>query len=248
MNFTYSDLKNFLLHCKSLGDVIPFCEYSIGSKAIILRHDVDFNVDCAYSVAKIEEECGLRSTFLFMTTSHTYNILSACNRKKIKEMSDLGFEIGLHFDPTIYQEENVDVLEGFAKKEALIISDVTGVKVKSVSVHYPSIHGRYPMFKSFINAYDPMFFDDSKYISDSRFLFCEKDLYKFVEKVKESIVQVLLHPMHYSEKRKTYPEVIKDYILRETFRIDKEMQLNSTYNEQIEGKDLIKYLFKGIDV
>lgn len=237
MQFTYSGLYDFLMHCKSLGDVIPFRDYN-NTNSIILRHDIDFDVDMACKVAKVEIDAGVRSTFFFMTTCDTYNILSIPNRKKIKEIAELGFEIGLHFDPTVYDENDVDALERYVKEEAGLIENIIGEEVKTVSLHNPSVHGQYPIFKQFINAYDLNFFNDSKYLSDSRFLFSGKDPYEFVKQVKDSVVQVLLHPMHYHDKEKTYPEIFADYILCKIDKIEEAISVNSTYVKQIDSKGL----------
>lgn len=243
MRFTYSELRNFLSHCKSLGLVIPFVDYN-EENAILLRHDIDFDVDMAYKVAQIEVDVGVRSTFFFMTTCDAYNILSASNRKKIKEMSDLGFEIGLHFDPTLYDSEDISELEKHAKRESEIIFDVTGREVKSLSLHNPSLHGMYPVFPSFINAYDLSFFDDAKYLSDSRLLFSGKNPYEFVRQVKDSVVQVLLHPIHYNEEDLGYPDILAKYILRKIDSLDALINVNSTYAEQIGDSSLKQHILK----
>ena len=118
MIFKYAEFKKFINHTKNFGKIVPLSEWDTPN-AIILRHDVDFDIEAAYRLAMIEAEYNIRSTFFFLTTCHTYNLLSLPNRIKLYEMVKLGFEIGLHFDPTIYSDataKQLEVLPGFHKK------------------------------------------------------------------------------------------------------------------------------------
>ncbi len=114
-----------------------------------------------------------------------------------------GFEIGLHFDPTLYPKESVEGLKEKAIFEASIVEFVTGKKVKSISLHNPSIHGQYPMFGGFRNAYAPEYFQPENYMSDSRMSFRDKNPYEFIKKAATNKLQILLHPIHYSDTVKT---------------------------------------------
>ncbi len=48
--------------------------YSSGKRYLILRHDVDFSVDRALELAKIENNYGISSTYFFLLHSDFYNI------------------------------------------------------------------------------------------------------------------------------------------------------------------------------
>ena len=43
--------------------------------SLLLRHDIDFSVDYAYQIAKLESKLKINSTFFFMLTSNMYNFL-----------------------------------------------------------------------------------------------------------------------------------------------------------------------------
>jgi hypothetical protein len=107
-------------------------------------------------------------------------------------MIDSGFEIGLHFDPTIYN--NIEL--GF-KKEVEIFEKVFDTEIKSVSLHNPSIHGSYPLFDGYINAYSPELFEESRYLSDSLRNFRGKDPFEFIKNIKDKPMQIVLHPIYY---------------------------------------------------
>lgn len=242
MIFKYKEFKKYLEFAKSIGKITPLDKWD-GSNAIVLRHDVDFDIDLAYQLALIETECNVRSTFFILTTCNTYNPLSAINRIKLYEMANMGFEIGLHFDPTVYGDVNESQMKTFVDQEAKILFSITGSPVKSVSLHNPSIHGQYPLFEGYNNAYDPRIFSDSSYLSDSRMDFRGKNLYEFVEKVKDRPIQILLHPLHYSDNGlDRYPDIFCNHIKRYTDAIDDSFRVNSTYVEQITSLDLFSYV------
>lgn len=233
MIFSYDELIKFIERMKKLGSIVPLGEWD-GSNAIILRHDVDFDIEPAYRLAQLESECGIVSSFFIMTTCDLYNPLSSPNRKKIRKMVEMGFEIALHFDPTVYGDVGEKLLGEFVDIEADILSLAAGIPIKSISLHNPSIHGQYPIFKKYNNAYDEKIFSDKHYLSDSRMVFRDKDPFTFIEQVKEHPVQVLLHPLHYSEKRCSYPEIFYKHVEEYVDSIDSQFQVNSTYVNQLK--------------
>src|SRR3954463_3899344 len=196
--FRYDGLKKFLKQARELGPVTSF-ENAPRSNGIILRHDVDIHVKPAYEMSRMEMDCEVGSTFFFLTTANTYNPNSSSNRKLIKKMADDGFEIGFHFYPTIYGDITSAELQEKAEAEAAIIELVSEKKVNSISLHNPSIHGQYPEFDGFINAYDPKFFQVENYMSDSRMNFRDKVPGEFIKKAPNTRLQVLLHPILYIE-------------------------------------------------
>ena len=107
--FSYIELEKFFKHIKENYTVTSLTKWN-GSNAIILRHDVDFDIKPAYNLALKEKEFDINSTFFIMTSSLTYNPLSFDNRRMLKKMSKMGFEIGLHFDPSIYGTKNYETL------------------------------------------------------------------------------------------------------------------------------------------
>ena len=148
--FKYKNLKEFLRYMKSISRVTSLANWD-GSNAIILRHDVDLDVRAAYNLSLIEKECDVESTFFIMTTCYFYNPLFLENRKKLSEMANNGFEIGLHFDPTVYGDISMNELKSKVDMEAKILESICNHKVTSVSLHNPSIHGQFPIFDGYRN-------------------------------------------------------------------------------------------------
>jgi peptidoglycan/xylan/chitin deacetylase (PgdA/CDA1 family) len=203
-----------------------------------MRHDVDFDVSLAHRLASIEARNDVRSTYFFLTTSATYNLLATQNRQLVAEMAGMGFEIGLHFDPTVYGSVPRNVLQRRVEVEADLLSEIAGREVRSVSLHNPSVHGEFPIFRGFTNAYDPEIFDDSCYISDSQMDFRNKDLRTFVERVSERTVQILTHPMHYSEDGSGYLGIVHRHVDRYLDMVHGFFSVNATYRREV-GSSLV---------
>jgi hypothetical protein len=243
MFFKYNDYIKFMHHMKNVGKIVPLGEWDF-SNAIILRHDVDFDIEAAYQLALIEFDCGIRSTFFILTTCYTYNPCSAINREKLKKMADMGFEIGLHFDPTIYDGVCTKTLEQYVAKEADILTSISQKPVKSISLHNPSVHGQYPLFEGYCNAYSNRIFSDSCYLSDSRMDFRGKNPYEFVLNVTKHPVQLLLHPMHYSEEGYTYPDIFYQRLRAYINAIDQGYRINNSSYLKLMTTDLFTYIVK----
>jgi hypothetical protein len=234
MIFKYEEFSNFLAGIKKLGKFSLFKDWQ-GEPVFLLRHDVDFDLHLAHRLATIEHEMGAVATYFILTSCESYNILSSKSRKLLKEIIGMGHEIGLHFDASMYLDEEQDLA---VAKEAEILSFAIGQKVRSISLHNPSVTGKYPLFENYVNAYDPKLFSDENYISDSCFSFRGKDPFAFMKNIDKGMVQILLHPMHYSESGGGYDEILFNTFVRYMNDIHTAFKTNSTYMEHV-GEDFM---------
>jgi hypothetical protein len=101
MIFKHSQYKVFLKNIITSGRISRFSDWR-GDHVFLLRHDVDIDISCAHKLAVIEKEEGIHSTYFILPTSNSYNILNERNRKLLSEIKEMGYEIGLHFDTTLY--------------------------------------------------------------------------------------------------------------------------------------------------
>ena len=209
--FTHAGWRDFLRHAVSVAPVRPFRDHD-GAPAILMRHDVDLSLEFARALAMIEKEEGVQSTFFIMTAAFTYNVLADESRAVIREIAEEGFEIGLHFSISADADHDPKALQESVARESELLSTVCGQEVRSVSLHNPTVLDMFPVFDSFRNAYDPSVFDDECYVSDSCMNFRGKNPYEFILRASERPVQVLAHPMHFHEKRLTYPEIYAKHI------------------------------------
>jgi hypothetical protein len=241
--FAYFELRRFYEELVRHSEVFSFAGASeagrVGTpRTTIMRHDVDIDVEAAVAMAGIEAEYGISSTFFFLTGCDTYNVASAANRRHLRRLTEQGFEVALHFDPLLYPELGDGELLPAARREADWLAEIAGQPVRSLSLHNPSMHGRYPAFEGFANAYDPLFFDPDFYLSDSCMSFRGKDPFEFVRRAERHGLQILLHPFHYSETGGGYPEGYRQYFERLAARIGETMKVNPAFVSQTDGRSL----------
>jgi len=210
--------------------------YQNHKTGLILRHDVDLSIDLAYKFSRIEKKNSKMSTYYILMTSDLYNPFSNGSKKIIKSMLDEGFEIGLHFDPTVYGDISEKELEEKFYNEIDIFESVFNFKIQSYSLHNLSINGESLNFKGIINAYNTDIFSDECYISDSSFSFRGKDAIKFIKKSENKLVQFLTHPAQYfSQGEVTYEKAMNVIINNYYKKFDKSFQLNRIYSKQKSG-------------
>lgn len=95
--FSYADYKEIIRIIKESGRACNFRQAQEKDKFIIMRHDVEFSVDRAFALSKLELSMDFTSTYFFQWTNNSYNILSKKNMDMIKYMHERGHVIGLHF-------------------------------------------------------------------------------------------------------------------------------------------------------
>ena len=232
MIFSHKNLREFFREIHRLGRTELFKNWK-GDRVFLLRHDIDFDINLAHKMAQIEAEENLVSTFFILTTCESYNVLSTKNKQLLREILGMGHEVGLHFDPTIYEKD----LELAVKQECELLSFAINCEIKSISLHNPSVHGLYPMFENYVNAYDPKMFSNENYISDSRFSFRGKNPFEFIKGIDNSMIQILLHPMHYSELGSGYKEIMFSTFMRYINDVHCNFKTNNVYVEQV-GEDI----------
>jgi hypothetical protein len=240
MIFKYEELRHFFDEINKRGRTQLFKDWK-GDNVFLIRHDVDFDIQLAYDLALIEKEQGIVATYFILTTCYSYNVLSNENRALLRKMIDMGHEIGLHFDPTLYDGDLNDAVE----KETNVLAFACGQKIKSISLHNPSVHGQYPMFEGYMNAYRPEVFTNDTYISDSCFDFRGKIPLDFIANIEKGPVQVLLHPLHYSETGEGYDVVFPNALKHRINIIHDEFSNNAAYKRQV-GRSLLELLKKSI--
>jgi len=215
--FSYDELENFLQFANTIAPIVPMKEAKKKNKVIVMRQDVDLDFLPSYDVYKIQKKIGITSTFFVLTTATTYNIASHTIRNMLSEMVKDGFEIGLHFDPTIYGDISFDELQVMAEFECEILENIIKTPISSISLHNPSISGEFPQFKGYINAYSKELFEDKRYLSDSMRIdpdlhpYRGKDPYTFVRSATKYPLQIVLHPEQFLVDGGDYVDTITRY-------------------------------------
>lgn len=137
---------------------------------VFLRHDVDLTLDAALTMARIESRLDVQSTYCILLSSPLYNPLDGENTTILREILDLGHDIGLHFSTHNYwqdtEPERHDI-EYQVQKERAILDKIVPEASSVVSFHRPPSWVLNRRFSSFENTYSPAFFTDVEYIADS---------------------------------------------------------------------------------
>jgi hypothetical protein len=235
LEFSPESYRNFFAQLKLEFDFHKISEYERGC-GVYLRHDVDLCVTSALNMAILEQELGIFSTYYFMVSSSTYNLLNLKNTEMVKTISEMGHEVGLHFDSAVHASKSTPLNSTFGL-EIELLQNVLGKSVTSFSLHNPSVNGFEEVGTHLISAYDQTIFPRDIYISDSRMQF-RSDVIDTLRLHRKERAQLLLHPIHFSGG-KTYVQILCKMINRNLADLDLGMLNNSGYVNQ--GKRLPIY-------
>lgn len=179
---------------------------------MIIRHDIDLEIEKAIMMAKLEQEMGVSSTYFVLVTSNFFNIFSKRNQDQLRRICDMGHEVGLHFDEVKYDAET-DLVRAM-EQEAELLERCLGREVRSLSMHRPSrttLEADYRVADGrIVNSYGTEFFRRHKYVSDSRRNWRE-DVEAIVKSGEYDRSHVLTHPFWYDEEEVSASEALKRF-------------------------------------
>jgi hypothetical protein len=146
-----------------------YAEAEPGKRHLILRHDVDMSLEAALPIAEIEHALGLKAHYFVLLRTEMYNVFSGAARSMLAKLSALGHEIGLHLDASLYGNEPA-VLQTAAEQECAALEIAAGAPVRVISFHRPakSLLGYAETLAGRLHAYQPRFYTQIGYCSDSR--------------------------------------------------------------------------------
>lgn len=208
--FSFDDYRKIIQAIKDSGRYCTYEEAKHKNEFIIMRHDVEYSVERAYALSKVEESMDFRSTFFFQWTNNSYNILSRKNRDILTDMHEIGQEIGLHF--ALNGMTDMNLIRERIKQEIDMLSNMLGFEIKSFSIHRPSpsVLAENIKLSGILNAYQDEFFTfdpkatpesdlDVKYMSDANHIW--RYGYPDAETIeKYDKIQILTHPFAWTKK------------------------------------------------
>ena len=214
MQFTYKsyeDMLNLLKDCNYC--ITDYNEYKKYEKCAILRHDVDNSLYEAVKLGKIEYENNVKSTYFILLSTDFYNIFSKNSRTLINELVSMGHHIGLHFDEVKYDINNEVALKKYVKKEIDIMSQELELDINVVSMHRPSkwvLEGNI-IFDNLINTYGKEYFEDFKYVSDSRMHWREY-VTEIIKSSNYKRLHILTHAFWYGVYNELPKNILKNFL------------------------------------
>lgn len=201
--FSYDEYKKILFAFKSRFKNIKQAKNH--EEFVILRHDVEFSLERALELAKIDFQCEVESTFFIQVYSSAYNAFSYEEIKRIKKIKDLGHEIGLHLYVSHLNVHKLESLIFEIEKQKKIFEIGLDLSCNIFSYHRPPkwvLDIRADNLCNMINVYGPSFFEYApepvqiKYISDSM----HKWSYGYpLDYFSFSKIQLLIHPDEWTE-------------------------------------------------
>lgn len=233
-DFTYK-------HYEEILDIIKkndykdtfFNETSLYDRELILRHDIDLDMESAYRMALLENRHKIRSTYCILVRSPFYNIFDKSNSDFVRGILALGHQIGLHFDETFYGSNDKESIINNVASEAQLLADNFNTDIFAVSFHRPSqfiLNSDIKLRDNLFNTYDRIFTKEFKYISDSRRIWKDGCLCKFLEKADgtQSIrkIQALVHPLWWSDKSMSAQDTMDEFLLKKLRYIDDALEKN----------------------
>jgi hypothetical protein len=148
--------------------VTDYADVDVAKPHLVLRHDVDMDLERALLMAEEEARIGVKSHYYVLLRTEMYNLFSRRANEVMRRMLELGHRVGLHFDASLYAPER-GALEAAAAMECRILEEVLGQPVETITFHRPApmLQGLAGLFAGRLHGYDPRFFSDIGYCSDS---------------------------------------------------------------------------------
>lgn len=139
------------------------------ARHLLLRHDLDMSIDAALPVAEVEAAQGAKGHYFVLLRTEMYNPWSAAARNSLNRIAALGHEVGLHFDASLYPDDTA-ALDTAAAIECASLEAIVGRPVETISFHRPAsrLLDRAEPVAGRRHAYQPRFFREMGYCSDSR--------------------------------------------------------------------------------
>lgn len=204
MNRVY-EYKKLLTEYIRAGYTFSGLEGVFGKKReVLLRHDIDFDLTSAMVMGDIEYRNKVSSSYFFLMRSSLYNLFSKEGEKVINRLQKQGHKVGIHFDSRFYKNVN----EGVEKELNTFIRffGSEGSLCHIVSIHKPKEEFLEDMEESCLfnrieHTYQPKYFKDITYISDSKgdFLYGHP-LESHAFKERETM-HLLIHPARWIKER-----------------------------------------------
>lgn len=164
-------------------------------KVVYLRHDVDLDITRVLPMARAEAELGAVASY-FVLLSGRYNVLNHKNRDVLTTLTQLGHEIGLHYDLEQYPVDDVEAARSQLEWECDVLSTVCGSPVVSIATHNPALGYPDPFTSTddFVHPHDPRLVNDLLYVSDSCRARRNEDLLRCFRQQTPNRVLLNTHP------------------------------------------------------
>jgi hypothetical protein len=166
------------------------------ARHLVLRHDLDMSLEAAEPIAEAEAGLGVSAHYFALLRTEMYNPFSAAARSTFERLRGLGHAVGLHLDAALYGDDPA-ALDRAVADESRALEDAVGAPVRVVSFHRPAARllGYAKTLAGRRHTYEPCFFGEMGYCSDSRGGWHHGAPLDHPAVAKGSALQLLTHPI-----------------------------------------------------
>ena len=202
--FTIDHYAEIIRLTKELGYefILHKTPFVADRRDVIWRHDVEFSLDQALKMAKIEAEQGVFTTYFFQMHSGYYNIFNKYFTQIFHEIKSLGHHIGLHFDSHYFGISNEEELNYFIRLDREYFEKVLHVELDTFSFHNTTpftLGCKEYEYGGLINVYASFFKEHYEYCADSTGIWRYEVLDEKLRDPKTRHIQVLIHDAMWSD-------------------------------------------------
>ena len=196
-DFTHSNYSRLIQLAKERFEFTTYDDFEGQAGFVLWRHDVDFSISCAHTLASLENELDVVATYFLYLHSEFYNLIGETTARLVREIVAMGHRIGLHFSPAFYDLTSEAELDIFLAREKEILSNIFGVDIGVFSFHNPNeliLSWDRKSYANLKNTYSKTFKTDISYCSDSNGYWRYARLEEVLRDPSVRCLQVLTHP------------------------------------------------------
>lgn len=195
-----------------------FCDHqTIGpnERVVLMRHDVDLDLEKASRMAQLEAEIGVRATYFLMVRTAHYNVFSSEGSRQVERILRLGHDLGLHFDCAAYPlDMTTEQMADACAREADMLARWFNKGVEIVSYHRPNklvMSGDPRISAPRRHTYMDVYAKRIRYLSDSRGGWRDGFPTETSTFEQGKPMQILVHPIWWNEQATSPYETLLQY-------------------------------------
>jgi hypothetical protein len=163
---------------------------------VVLRHDIDFSLELALRLARIECSAKVQATYFVHVRSPFYNVFSRQGVAALEEFADLGHAVGLHADlqgPAAQMPgQVVEQLDVLTRMFPRAITEIVSIhRPRTLSLDLSTLK----LPAGIRHTYESEFISDGRYLADSGGRWGESGVVWPTLVNGAKLLQLLVHPV-----------------------------------------------------
>lgn len=207
-------------------------EGSADEKLLYLRHDVDFSLEMAVELGRINAELDVSATFFVLLRGHAYNPASRRSQERLAELTKLGQQLAFHWAAPPELPSDEEALADHVRAEFGLARALVAKLQPLFAVHTPDATLLRRTLEldapPLVNVTGARFMRGLSYYADSNLRYTVATWRRLVRR-GEPRLHVLLHPVNWIAGGADMSEVLRHawpYLLREA---EQELRLNRVW-------------------